>query len=201
MIFFDHVVVDCFANNCVTFADKVAIKDEFGEYAYNEIQAAVKHFTAVLAPHINNGDTIAVCMQRSHKLVIAILSLWYLGAIYLPIDDRMPIKRKRLLLQKANATAIIADEYYYTDTQALEVKLMPVYQFESLQQQTMITAVLVNSSSTMYSAAYKILTSGSSGEPKVITINHAIISNLAQWQADQAQSTNENYSTIWHDWF
>lgn len=89
--------------------EHVAAADEHGHLTYAELERR----TAALALHlrgrgVDRGDRVAICVERSTELLVAVLGAIKAGAGYLPLDPGYPPKRLRMMLGDADPACVIA---------------------------------------------------------------------------------------------
>lgn len=92
---------------------------EARQYTYQELNDVTNKIarTILEIKNINNltsnsdGDyVVAVSMQPSDKLVIALLSIWKAGAAYLPLDEAFPEPRVEHILTESKPMMVIFDQ-------------------------------------------------------------------------------------------
>src|SRR5437660_8186150 len=61
----------------------------------------------LLSLGIKNEDSVALCMERSVELLVALLGILKAGAAYVPLDRTYPPQRVRYILKETAAAAIL----------------------------------------------------------------------------------------------
>lgn len=140
-----------------TFAEMDVLADETA----NQLQA-----------HVQPGDVVAVCLDRSVDLVAVALAVAKLGAVYLPLGSRPGTQRLNTALRALRVTCLID----HPDRLAREHQLLPLGNAAGAPVTPPGTAV-----STPDGAWYAVMTSGTSGVPKIVTISGASLANLVRW--------------------
>lgn len=131
-----------------------------GGLAYHELDEQSNGFANYLrSNNVKPGDVVALYMDRSVELVIALLGIIKAGATYLPLDKSMPAQRIEFMLDDSNAALVICDE-------AFEGKQSSII-FSRIQLGSPIMQPIDR---TPDSIAYIIYTSGTSGKPKGVRI-------------------------------
>ena len=158
--------------------EKVAIKEESQSYTYSQLD---KHsnFLAYLLQNkmlLNKQSKVGVYLDRSFELISSILAIWKLGAVYVPIDRKFPIKRIEHIINDSSIDCIIARDE--KDIENLPSNT-PVVSLDVLKEdepaiERKITSKIVEQNDI----AYIIYTSGTTGVPKGVCISHQGISNL-----------------------
>ncbi|MBO0931463.1 non-ribosomal peptide synthetase [Fibrella aquatilis] len=124
-------------------------------------------------------DHVAMLMDRSEYLVVALLGVLKAGAAYVPIDPDYPTERIGFTLHDAAAVAVITNGSLPPATAACVpdgcavVDLQPWAQ--TLAGQPTHNPVAVNQPADL---AYIIYTSGSTGQPKGVLVEHRNVVRL-----------------------
>ena len=120
--------------------------------------AATQLRAAGLAP----GQHVAVLMERSVDMIVAVHAVTAAGCAYVPIDTSIPTMRLRQLLTSASARAVVV----HPPTQDLvpEGPWITLQQADASGPAPQLTLTPANASA----AAYLLHTSGSTGSPKPV---------------------------------
>jgi len=129
---------------------------------------------------IGPGDFVAIGLERSVDLVVAMLGIVRAGAAYLPLDDRAPAERISDILDEARATVAVSDrrpDSRWRDALA-GVDVLPVPDSENA------AGARIPSGATLSGVAgddavYAMYTSGSTGRPKGVVVPHRAVIRLA----------------------
>ncbi|GAB3949648.1 non-ribosomal peptide synthetase DhbF [Kribbella albertanoniae] len=152
--------------------DAVAVvADDGTELKYSQFDARVNALAHLLVEKgVQVGDRVAVALPRSADLVVALTGVIRAGAAYVPIDPDYPAERVKHILADATPRVVIDDEFVRQHFEAGPVDppqpsrpLLPT------------------------DAAYVIFTSGTTGRPKGVQINHQAIVNRLWWMRDDYQ--------------
>lgn len=127
---------------------------------------------------IQAGDAVGVCMQRGPELLAAMLALWQLGAVYVPLEPQLPRERLRLYSESAALKLLLVQEALQHIGDALPLPLVVVLPPGSSTLGCPTVRDLLDSArkSAADAPAYLMFTSGSSGQPKGVLLSRA---NLA----------------------
>ncbi|MCE3268251.1 MAG: amino acid adenylation protein, partial [Burkholderiales bacterium] len=128
---------------------------------------------------IKGDDLIALCLNRSEYILIAILGVFKSGAAYVPIDPDSPIERITYILEDTKAKALITDSKFYSHidrTLYTDIIILNDKKFKKI----LINHSIVNlkTNITSKNLAYIIYTSGTTGKPKGVMIEHISVINL-----------------------
>jgi non-ribosomal peptide synthetase component F len=141
---------------------------------YNQVLASSSVLTRNHLKQTKGGAVIGVWLERSIELHLAILTVTFSGAGWLPFDADAPAARVQACLQDGNAVILICDQAHYIAaneaTNGTNTKIVIWEQLEKEAQGCKVDQRICKPRSE--NTAYLIYTSGSSGTPKGIEISH-----------------------------
>ncbi|MFE2428218.1 amino acid adenylation domain-containing protein [Streptomyces sp. NPDC059373] len=180
-------VTELFRSRVAEAPGAVAVAAGEERITYAELDArsdALAHRLAGEAG-VGRGDRVGVCLERSPRLIVALLGVLKAGAAYLPIAVDEPALRVADVLADAEATVILCDpeereRFTGTGVSALEVPEAPEVQEVPEAQQRPDGAVAEAGPALAEPGdlAYLMYTSGSTGRPKAVMVEHRNITNL-----------------------
>ncbi|WP_456020892.1 non-ribosomal peptide synthetase [Pseudomonas protegens] len=158
----------------------IALTDAEQSLSYGQLQARVESAAEGLNHQgVSAGSIVALALPRSADLVIAMLASWRLGCAYLPLDVQWPQARQALMLEQAGAALLLTDAAHLTAWQDQP------YQALTLAELGASSAPLPALATQGTDIAYVLFTSGSTGVPKGVVIEHRQLLNYVA-QASQA---------------
>lgn len=154
-----------------------AIFYQGGVMTYEELNRQANQLAhALLAQGYGRGDRIALCLNRSPQLVVAILAVLKSGAAYLPLDPDYPPQRLAYLLTDAAASLLMTESAIAGQLPPFDGPTYWLDQLDVTTQQSTNPPVHVEPSDPFY----QIYTSGSTGLPKSVVVAHQGVANTIQ---------------------
>lgn len=144
-------------------SDRPAIHHERGVISYRELDNLVGRLAAVLQEQgACEGDVVAIELEDAVETIVAILAAWRAGAAYVFIDPALPPQRLQFLRDDASPRVSLTADGAWRRKMAEVAPLMP-------------QPVLANTFAAL------VYTSGSTGIPKGVIIEHGSLANQVEW--------------------
>ncbi|MCX4231483.1 non-ribosomal peptide synthetase [Streptomyces ortus] len=184
--------------------DATAVVFDDAEVAYAELNTRANRLARLLVERgAGPEERVAVLMDRSPDLVVALLAVVKTGAAYVPIDPAYPAERITYMLDDAQVRALVTHQAVtgavgadsntgtnadtYTDTDADDGVTRIV---TDSPDTTAALSAMAGGNLTQHERAaallpahpaYVIYTSGSTGRPKGVEVSHAAVSHYLDW--------------------
>ncbi len=170
--------------------DAIAVTFAGGMLSYRQLNLRANRLARLLARHGAGPEaTVAVLLERSAELVVAVLATLKAGAAYLPADPEYPAERIGYMLTDARPAVIV------TSTAAAAALPEPPGAPVLTLDQPDLASLPAGTDGAGLSGhdrhpplrpahpAYVIYTSGSTGRPKAVTMPAATLISLIGWHA------------------
>jgi amino acid adenylation domain-containing protein len=158
--------------------DALALVCEDRRLSYRELNGRANQLAhRLIACGVKTDDLVALLVDRSPEMVIAMLATLKAGGAYLPLDAHYPDERLCFMLADAGVEVVLTQPYLLERVPQTQAQVICL-EHESADDESADnprTEVLAQH------LAYVIYTSGSTGKPKGVAIPHAAIANHMLW--------------------
>lgn len=173
-------------NQALSTPDNIALECREKKLSYRQLNNYTNQLSyGLLQKGIERNSLIAVYMQRSIEMVIAILGILKAGAAYLPIDPEYPEERISFMLHDSKCKMILKTSNLILTSEHVCINVDDFIFVEGEMNSPNIKYDLEDT-------AYCIYTSGSTGVPKGSLITHRALSNHMIWMQKTFQFTNND---------
>ncbi len=157
--------------------DRVAVTDQAHSLTYGELAARSDQLAySLLGDGVGADRLVAIAMERSVHVLVAILGTLKAGGAYLPIDPAYPADRQEFMLRDAAAVVLLTDRTL-RDRVAVPAEL-PVRVIDADWDVIAATDPVDLPVTAAEDTAYVIYTSGSTGRPKGVPVTHRNVTRL-----------------------
>lgn len=154
--------------------DAIALLFEEAQLTYAELNAQANQLAHHLIELGVQPDTlVALLMERSVEMMVALLSVLKAGGAYVPLDPTYPDERIVYMLADSGAKIVLTQSHLSVDGEAFRRVNVDTIKLETARDNPQ-TAV------SPQNLAYCIYTSGSTGQPKGVLVSHTAISQHIQ---------------------
>jgi non-ribosomal peptide synthetase component F len=170
-------VHELIAEQAARDTEAVAVLDDSGALTYSELNRAADELAERLCgAGVGPGALVALCVERSRAMVVALLAILKAGAAYLPLDPLYPTERLAFMLEDSGATILITEGAL---SDRLPARVPMVILLDSRNELPARESHLLPVPGSE-SPAYAIYTSGSTGVPKAVLVSHRGLTNVLE---------------------
>ncbi|WP_422777632.1 non-ribosomal peptide synthetase [Pseudomonas mediterranea] len=158
-----------FSQCAAQFPGHLALRDHNEHLSYAELDARSNQLARYLrAQGVDREDRVALYLDRSVQMVLAMLAVLKSGAAFIPLDAQQPAQRSLAILQQAQPVFVLSGAA--GSAPALPSVGSLDLRNEAAWQQGSTSAPDVDIQPE--DAAYVLFTSGSTGTPKGVIVEH-----------------------------
>ena len=179
-----HTIVEEFRLSARKSGSRTAVVAPDGELTFDELETRSNQLARFLSSHgAGPGRTVAVRLDRSVLLPVAILAILKSGAAYLPLDPDYPAGRVEGMLEDAAPVRLLTSAAF-TGGDAGHAGIATDVPVTVLDAALMVSCLEGKDGSALecpagqQDLAYVIFTSGSTGRPKGVGVEHLALLNL-----------------------
>jgi amino acid adenylation domain-containing protein len=160
--------------------DAVAIIGDSRQWTFQELHIAIERFASrLVSMSIKPGERICLHGPGCFGMVVAMVGVLQIGAVAVPIDERLPDGRKAMLISEAQ-TALIVDFGDLSGKDEIEVAKLALDPDLRSIETDLPPATLVELDPG--APAYLFFTSGSTGKPKAVLGQHKGLLHFCLWE-------------------
>ena len=168
-------ITDLFAEQVTTRGEDEAVRSRRRRLSYAELDRESNRLgQALLDRGIGAGDVVGVLLEREVDTAVTLLAVLKTGAAYLAVQPDEPAGRRNVMLRQAAASVVVTQPHLAAGLEGGPATALLV------GEGTGDGAPLPPPATGPESLAYISFTSGSTGEPKGVSVPHRGVVRLVQ---------------------
>jgi amino acid adenylation domain-containing protein len=179
-----------FSEQAAATPSAVALISGDEELSYAELEARSNQ----LARHLQNLGVIAetrvgICVERSPEMVVGLLGILKAGSTYVPLDPTLPRERLSFMLEDADVSVVLTQQGWVEMFATPQLKVVALD--TNWKEVEKFSAEPIPIQIDPENLAYVMYTSGSTGQPKGVSIPHRAVvrlvkqTNYARFDSDE----------------
>ncbi|WP_164003037.1 non-ribosomal peptide synthetase, partial [Pyxidicoccus caerfyrddinensis] len=159
------------AEQAARHPERPALACEGQVLTYGELDARANQLAWHLrALGVGPESCVALCLERSVEMVVALLAVWKAGGAYVPLDPAQPALRLQALVEEVSAPVVVTVSAFAASFVASHVSA--VLLDEDSRLLTGLSTEAPPRQVHPENVAYVLFTSGSTGRPKGVAVSH-----------------------------
>ncbi|HET6976572.1 MAG TPA: amino acid adenylation domain-containing protein [Pyrinomonadaceae bacterium] len=189
-----YCIHELFAAQAQQRPDAIAVVSDNQQITYEELDARsndLAHRLRQLGAGVESS--IAICVERSIERIVGLLGILKAGGVYVPLDSDYPTDRLSFMLDNSQIAVLLTDDKTAMRMAELASDTIPQL---NLDHQVITNPTPVALADSFYAGeqlAYIVYTSGSTGQPKGVSIAHKSVARLVNGAAYVRFTPNDVY--------
>ena len=121
---------------------------------------------------ISTGSAVALLLEKSPFMILAILGLFKLGAFYIPLSPENPVERNEFIVRDVGAHVVLTETEHVSFFSSEDISIILIDEVRLCAY----SAEKPEAVASPNDLAYILYTSGSTGKPKGVMISHGACS-------------------------
>jgi amino acid adenylation domain-containing protein len=163
------------------YPDEICVLCKENKITYEQLKEQISRLCHVILQQAPNDKFIGLPTTRNVEQIAMLLAILKAGKAYLPLDLAYPKNRLKKIIKNSNLTFSLSTK---VDIKALEELDLRIIQNEDFVG----TTEFKNQNIKTESPSYILYTSGSTGEPKGVSMGHEALTNLINWQNQNSKA-------------
>jgi amino acid adenylation domain-containing protein len=194
----ESTLVSILERQALETPDRIALQYHDQLITYEKFNQLANAFAnKLLSIGIKKGDLVAVFLNRSVEMIVAVAGILKAGGVYVPFEPSLPDARVMKILDSLKLNRLVTDSSHHDRVLSFESNLLtqfhcitpfthdvsnkrPAVNYFSLEAPGEIVENPMQGT-VPQDYAYVIHTSGSSGMPKGVLVKHQPVVNVLEW--------------------
>ncbi|MBS7531083.1 amino acid adenylation domain-containing protein [Hazenella sp. IB182353] len=194
-IFNDHICIhEMMERQAEKTPDYPAVLYQDKIIRYRELNERANRLAHLLCKlGVQPENKVGVIFEPSIDMIVALYAVLKAGASYVPLSPDLPINRKKMIVERSQMEVLITTSQFLNENLAFNGKIVQMDTDISIINEQ--SSQNVNLPTCAKQLAYVLFTSGTTGTPKGIEVEHSGVINLFEW-SQQKYSLSDTDATL-----
>ncbi len=175
----DRCIHQLFEANVELYPDHLAVVSIIEQLTYRELNDRANRLAAHLVSlGVKPDMLVGISVERSVEMLIGILGILKAGGAYVPLDPGYPHDRLSFIITDTAMTIVVTQSKLVTKLPEHQAKIVCIDRELPTNQESQLVPNLTRAIQPHH-LAYVMYTSGSTGQPKGVQIEHRSLVNYA----------------------
>ncbi|MGI0115792.1 amino acid adenylation domain-containing protein [Zooshikella sp. RANM57] len=178
----EHDLPALFQRQVQKTPDRIALTVGQTQFTYLQLSHHANQVAEhLLALGLSAESKVGLFTARDQHLIFALLGVLQAGLVYVPVDPSYPESRISYILEAGEVDVVLASAKLLPQ---LPNVTCPVFEIEALTSSSLVPECPTTQIKPDQ-LCYVLFTSGSTGQPKGVSINHHNAANLVHWAGQE----------------
>ncbi|MDR1515756.1 MAG: amino acid adenylation domain-containing protein, partial [Synergistaceae bacterium] len=188
-----RTIVDLFRERAAEAPGRRAVLFQDISLSFGEVDAKTDAIASALRKiGIGKGCWVGLLLKRSEKMPVCALGVLKTGAGYVPLDPTYPTERLEFMLKDSGAGTVIADAGLEDLIPGFGGTRIGMSEIEGMGNGGEEAPSLSSASPLPGDQLVLLYTSGTTGQPKGVTLTHGNLANFCRWLIEEYAMTGDD---------
>lgn len=183
-----ETLAEAFELSLSQYPDQLAVEGLDRSLTYSELDAETRRVARVLVQHgVKAGDIVCIIADGSVSWLLAIMSVVRTGAAYCPVDNKFPAERQSYMMSLCHPPVVLYPSASIRQNHSGHASAVQL-DVETILASESDATFVPKSQAAPHDLAVILFTSGTTGFPKAVQLEHKPILSVLSWAPTRLRS-------------
>lgn len=183
-----ETLAEAFELSLSQYPDQLAVEGLDRSLTYSELDAETRRVAKVLVQHgVKAGDIVCIIADGSVNWLLAIMSVVRTGAAYCPVDNKFPAERQSYMMSLCHPPVVLYPSASIRQNHSGHAGSVQL-DVETILTSESDESFVPKSQAAPHDLAVILFTSGTTGFPKAVQLEHKPILSVLSWAPTRLRS-------------